>query len=553
MPANEIALFHHCTILTVNKEESIADAMAVRDGKILAVGTVERVRQAIAASVEQNSPGERPKVVEVDAGGAYIVPGFIDTHLHPGVYIYFKTQLDLSGARSYRDLEKLIQQDASERAPDEWILGKDVMEDWFHDPEEHRFPTRVELDRASPTRPVVVLRHDGHICSVNSVALAALGINKETVVAQGVAGGEIRVDEKGEPTGVFTEKATALPLGRVPMPGMDRLKVAGRLFSRELASFGITTFGGIVQLGGEGIAGDIGAVELPLLELTIQENIIVQDIVFYLVTNKPRQIKRVDAKFKKIDGDSGRFVVGGIKLYADGSYGARTAAMFEPYSDSTSGETGFMVKDSDGLLAIFKEAHDLGYPVAIHAIGDKANRIVVDLFAQVLAASNKPHRHRIEHASTLDPGTIADAARLGLTLCCQPAFIDSEATWLEARLGPRRIKKAYPFKSIMAAGVVLAGASDGPIESASVLKAIQACVTRRGLVPEECIPIMAALRMFTINAAHAIGQENVKGSIEPGKIADFVLLGRDPRAVPAGELEAIPLLATYHRGVKIFP
>ncbi|MBN2151837.1 MAG: amidohydrolase [Candidatus Lokiarchaeota archaeon] len=553
MPANEIALFHHCTILTFDKAESVADAMAVRDGKILAVGTADRVRHAIEAITGQNGPGDRPRLVEMDAGGACIVPGFIDTHLHPGVYIYFKTQLDMSGARSYRDLEQLIQMDSSARAPDEWILGKDIMEDLFHAPEERHFPTRVELDRASPTRPVVVLRHDGHICAVNSLALDALGINKESVEARGVAGGEIRVDGAGEPTGVFTETATAIPLERVPIPGMDRLKAATGLFSRELASFGITTFGGIVQLGAEGIAGQVGAVELPLLELTIQENLIVQDMVLYLVTSKPRQLKRTDAKFKKMDAGGGRFVVGGIKLYADGSYGARTAAMFEPYSDSASGESGFMVKDAESLLGIFKETHELGYQVAIHAIGDKANRTVVDLFGRLLASSDKPHRHRVEHASTLDAGMIADAARLGLTFCCQPAFIDSEFTWLEARLGPRRIKKAYPFKSIVDAGVVLAGASDAPIESASVLKAIQACVTRRGLVPEERIPVMAALRMFTINAAHAIGQEDVKGSIEPGKAADIVLLGRDPRAVPASELGAIHVLATYHRGVKIYP
>ncbi|MEX2684366.1 MAG: amidohydrolase [Candidatus Sigynarchaeota archaeon] len=553
MPGNEIALFHNCTILTIDKNESVAEAMAVNNGKIVAVGTLDWVQAAIAAFSQQENPGNQSKVVDVDAGGACIVPGFIDTHLHPGVYIYFKTQLDLSGARSYRDLEKLIQHDAETRAHDEWILGKDVMEDLFHDPRERFFPTRVELDRASPTRPVVVLRHDGHICSVNSAALHALGIDKETVKARGVAGGEIRVDENGEPTGVFTETSTSIPLGRVPMPGMDRLKAAGKLFSRELASYGITTFGGIVQLGGEGIAGEAGAVELPLMELTLQENIIAQDIVFYLVTSKPRQIKRADAKIKKMDAGGGRFVVGGIKLYADGSYGARTAAMFEPFSDSSSGETGFMVKESEVLLDIFKETHDLGYQIAIHAIGDKANRIVVDLFARLLAPGNKPHRHRIEHASTLDPGTIADAARLGLTFCCQPSFINSEVTWLEARLGPHRIKKAYPFKSIMDAGVMLAGASDAPIESASVLKAIQACVTRRGFVPEQCIPVMAALRMFTINAAHAIGQEQVKGSIEPGKIADFVLLGADPRAVPPEAVESIPVLATYHRGMKIFP
>jgi predicted amidohydrolase YtcJ len=553
MPANEITLFHHCTILTIDKGESIANAIAVFDGKILAVGTVERVRREIAAFQGQEDLDVQPTVVEMDVGGACIVPGFIDTHIHPGLYIYFRTQLDLSGARDYRDLGRMLQREGEKRAPDEWILGSDVMEDLFDDPKERHFPTRVELDRASPTRPVVVLRHDGHICAVNSAALRAMGITKESAKSMSLPGGEIRVDANGEPTGVFTEAATTFPLERVPMPAMDRLKAAGELFSRELASFGITTFGGIVQLGAEGIAGQAGAVEMPLMEILMQEKTFSQDIVFYLVTGKPRQLKRADAKIRKLDGNRGQFVVGGIKLYADGSFGARTAAMFEPYSDSPSGETGFMVKDSDSLLAMFKETHELGYQVIIHAIGDKANRIVVELFEQLLASSNRPHRHRIEHASALDASTIADAARLGLTFCCQPAFINSEYTWLEARLGAHRIKMAYPFKSIVDAGVMLAGASDAPVESANVLKGIQACVTRRGLVKEECIPVMGALRMFTINAARALGQEQVKGSIEPGKIADFVVLGQDPRNVRVEKLEAIPVLATYHHGEKIFP
>ncbi|NMC08694.1 MAG: amidohydrolase [Candidatus Lokiarchaeota archaeon] len=553
MPS-EITLFYNCTILAIDEAGSVAEAMAVHDGMILAVGTLVQVRQDIAAFMAKDNPGTGHEihVIDIDASGACIVPGFIDSHLHPGLYIYFKTQLDLSKVRSLKELEQAIKEDDATRPAGEWIFGKDLMEDLFDDPGERHFPTRRELDRAAPSRPVLVIRHDLHICAVNSAGLAAIGVDKDSMAGLAVAGGEIRIDVDGEPTGVFTELATAIPLERTPMPTMDRLKVAGKLFSAEIASHGITTFGGVVQLGEEGIAGKAGAIEMPLMELMIAEHVIAQDMVFYLVTTKPRQMKRIDTKLRKIDGGAGRLVVGGLKLYADGSFGARTAAMFEPFSDSPSGERGFMIRDEAALLALFKETDELGYQVAIHSIGDKANRVVVDLFSRLGNGRPLTRRHRIEHASTVDAGTIADAAKLGITFCCQPAFINSEYTWLEARLGADRVKQTYPFKSILDGGVALAGASDAPVESANVLKAIQACVTRHGLVPEECIPVMDAIRMFTISAARALGQENVKGSIEPGKLADFVLLDKDPRAVPVDKIESIQVRATYHRGTRIF-
>jgi hypothetical protein len=431
------------------------------------------------------------------------------------------------------------------------------MEDLFTTPSERYFPTRRELDRASPGHPVLVLRHDGHICSVNSVALAKIGIDKSNVasVSKSCGIGEIRVDSDGEPTGVFTEGATALPLDHAPIPTMERLEAGGISFSHELASLGITTCGGILQIGEEGIAGKAGAVEIPLIEQFIRKGIFEQDFVFYIVTSKPKQLVRVDKTFRKLSamaGEENRFTLGGIKLYADGSFGARTAAMFEPFSDSTDNASGFLVKDRETLAGLFRETHDLGYQVAIHAIGDKANRVVVDVFADVLQAQPKSHRHRIEHASIVDAGTLRDAAKLGIIFACQPAFIRSEQSWLQARLGEERLKRTYAFRSIIDAGIVLAGASDAPVESANVLTAIQACVTRHGIVPSESIPVVDALHMFTASAAFALHQEHFKGSIVAGKLADLVFLSEDPRAVPPGSIGNLQILRTYHRGALVF-
>jgi hypothetical protein len=435
------------------------------------------------------------------------------------------------------------------------------MEDLFDTPSERYFPTRRELDLACPCpgRPVLVLRHDGHIVCVNSAGLAKIGLDKSTVAAvsksRGI--GEIRVDQDGEPTGVFTEGATSIPLDHVPVPIGEHLEAGAVAFSKELASLGITTCGGILQIGDEGIAGKAGAVEIPLMEQFIRKGIIEQDFVFYIVTSKPKQLLRVDKTFKRLssvdeDRFCDRFSVGGIKIYADGSFGARTAAMYEPFSDSADGAPGFLVKDRATLAGLFHETHDLGYQVAIHAIGDKANRVVVDVFAGLLNGHPGHHRHRIEHASIVDAGTLRDAAKLGIIFACQPAFIRSEQSWLEARLGPERLKRTYAFRSCIDAGIVLAGASDAPVESANVLTAMQACVTRHGIVPGESIPVVDALRMFTAGAAFALRQELVKGSIVAGKLADLVFLNGDLRAVPPDSIGDLRILRTYHRGALIF-
>jgi hypothetical protein len=561
----------------MDSEDSEADAMAIFQDKILAVGSKRNVRSSLTKFIEKNRAEKVGSLSlrETDLKGACIVPGFIDAHLHPGVYIYYKTQLDLSGVKGYSDLKKVLQEEAQKRPEDQWIVGFNLMEDTFENPEDRRFPNRHDLDEICSGNPTLVLRHDGHICVVNSTALKMLGVNKSNVEEKTPEGGEIRKDEQGEPTGIFTEAATGVPLAFLPTPDMQSFSAAAKAFSQELASFGITTCGGVVQLGEEGPAGKSGVFEIPLIQILIKEGLIEQDIVFYIITDKPQELKNVQKSFQELSTAERKFEVGGIKRFADGSFGAHTAALFEPFNDSPESR-GFLVSEEASLFEILRETRSLGFQIIIHAIGDRANRWVVDLYKRLMKTSQKPFkqkkdgsgnaknkekndaipqniRYRIEHASLLSPDIIQDAAELRLVLACQPMFIDSEYTWLESRLGSDRLQFVYPFRSIIDAGIVLAGASDAPVESAKVLKALQVSVTRNGLVPEQAITITEALRMFTYNAAYALGQEKIKGSLENGKLADFVILGRNPKSVPSNKIADIKILATYHRGRKIYP
>ena len=546
-------IFYNCDIFTVDKNNTKVEAMAIFNEKILAIGSEKKVRGELNNFIENSE--NKIKLQNIDLGGACIVPGFIDAHMHPVIAIYFKTQLNLLNVKSYSELETILKREDRNKEENEWILGYNLIEEKFEDPDERYFPDNYKLDMLCSTRPIIILRYDGHICSVNSIALEKIGITKENIKEFIPESGEIQKDAEGIPTGVFTEEATAFALENVAMPSRERFLEAGKNFSYELASFGITTCGIIIQLGEMGIAGKIGRLELPFIKYMITEGVIEQDFVFYLATDKPKKINRIKRSLHELFGEDKRFTIGGLKLWADGSFGAVTACMFEPFTDSPERKTGFMMIEKDKLYELFNEAYKLGFHIACHAIGDRANRIVVDVFRDVLNKNEKNElvRCRIEHASLLNEKILLDAADLGLIFVCQPSFINSEYTWLDKRLGPERIKYVYPFRSIIDSGIVLAGASDAPIESANVLKAFHACVTRNDFVPEQAISVSETLRMFTYNAAYALGQENIKGSLEIGKLADFVILDQNILTHPLDKLININIMATYHRGIQIFP
>ncbi|MBD3350056.1 MAG: amidohydrolase family protein [Candidatus Lokiarchaeota archaeon] len=557
-----IKLFHNCTIITLDDKDQIAEAMALHNGKILCVGSESEVAQYIN-NFNSQQRGETD-VESIELNGKYIVPGFIDSHMHPGVYIFFKAQLNLSKIRSYEDLKSTINEYKNKKDQDEWILGYDLMEDLFSDPNEHIFPDRYKLDEICSDNPILILRHDGHICTTNSKALELIGVNKSSVRQLTPENGEIKIDKQGEPTGIFTEGATSIAMSELPIPSLEDLKGGAQKAWNELASFGITTIGGILQTDEEGIAGKAGAMEVQLIQLMIREIGIKQDLVLYFSTNRPKKLKRLKRKFDRLSRVEREFEVGGLKLYADGSFGARTAYLFEPYSDSEEDLSGFMTIKEEDLYKKTKNTLKLGFQTICHSIGDKSTDIVLNTFEKVVKdlkdeselLIDTENMLRIEHASQLNDDILKKASKLGVIFACQPAFINSEYTWLKNRLGKERLKYTYPFKSILSAGITLSGASDAPIESAEVLEGIKACVIRKGFVPEECISVKEALKVFTKYAAKGINQVDIKGTLEQGKIADFVVLNADPLSIDENnqekELNNLKVLRTYHRGKRTY-
>jgi len=226
--------------------------------------------------------------------------------------------------------------------------------------------------------------------------------------------------------------------------------------------------------------------------------------------------------------------------------------MFKPFTSQPS-TSGYCVIEEDVLYDRMEKAHNMGLQIAIHAIGDKANKILVDLYQKLLEENpREDHRHRIEHASMLTPEVIKEIKKLGLIASCQPTFILSEFDWLEKRFGKDRCKYIYPFKSLVDAGIVIASGSDCPVEDPNPILGLHALVNREGFIPEESISIEEALKTYTINGAYAAFEEDIKGSIEVGKLADFVILDRNPLELPKDEIMEINVLETIIRGKTVF-
>jgi predicted amidohydrolase YtcJ len=265
----------------MDERDTVAEAMSICLTKILAIGSEKEVKAKTNDFVKISS--KNYELLEIDLRGACIVPGFIDAHMHPVLSVYYKTQLKLSNIKSYSQLGQVLREETKKRSEDEWIIGFDLMENRFINPNEHFFPDKFKLDELSSNIPLIVFRYDGHICSVNSLALEKMGINKSSVKEIIPTSGEIRVDKNGHPTGVFTEGATTFAIEKAALPSQERLREAGILFTKELSSFGITTCGAIVQLEEIGIAGKMGSVEYPFIKYFLKEKIIEQDIVLHLL------------------------------------------------------------------------------------------------------------------------------------------------------------------------------------------------------------------------------------------------------------------------------
>ncbi|GHA76449.1 amidohydrolase [Cognatilysobacter bugurensis] len=518
------------TIHTMDPRQPKAEAIAFDDaGRIVAVGS----RKALLAKY--------PNAERVDAGNATVVPGLIDAHGHVAGLGLTKLRVDLVDTSSKDDVLQRLREFEKTLPAGAWMLGRGWdQNDW----PEKNFPTAADLDAAFPSRPVFLERVDGHAGWANTAALRA--VKRDLAGDWQPDGGQILRDATGKPTGVLVDAAMALVEQAIPALDDATAERALALGMREAVAHGLT---GVHDMG------------------VSRENL----QRYVRLADRGEMPLRVNAL---ADGDSGaladlcrsglyahksgRLQMRGVKLYIDGALGSRGAAMLEEYSDHA-GNRGLMLMQPDALAKVTTKARDCGVQVATHAIGDRGNREVLDVFGRVLGDSAN-HRWRIEHAQVVAPDDLARFAKLGVIASMQPTHATSDMPWAEERVGPERIVGAYAWRQLRDSGARLALGSDFPVESVDPRLGLYSAVTRAdaegrpagGWLPQEKLTAHEALRGFTLDAAYAGFAEDEVGSLEVGKRADFVVLAQDPLAVEPARLRELDVQATYVDGREVY-
>jgi predicted amidohydrolase YtcJ len=533
-------VLHNARVYTVNPAKPVAEAFAVEGGRIAAVGTDAEVL------------ARYPDWPRVDAGGRAVVPGLIDAHAHLMGLGQFLTQVDLVGTASKEEVIERARAFAEGLPEGAWLIGRGWdQNDWPAAPDgTHPFPTRQDLDAAFPDRPVWLRRVDGHAGWVNTAALRAVGIAPDAPSPAAPAGGAVLADEAGRPTGLFLDSAEDLLIeAAVPAPSGAELEERLRRALETTVRYGLT---GVHEPG-------VGRDTLALYERFIREGQF--PIRNYAMMN-PTMLAYAC-------GDPGLPIpywgwdhlrIGSVKFYMDGALGSRGAALLEPYADDPRNE-GLLRMPPEAFQAQVERAMRCGLQVNTHAIGDRANRVVLDAYEAAIAATGGgPGRHRIEHAQVVALDDLPRFAALGVIASVQPTHATSDMPWAEDRVGPARIRGAYAWRRLLDAGARLALGSDFPVEDVNPLLGFYAAVTRQdagghptgGWYPGEKLTREEALRGFTLDAAYAAFMEGEVGSLEPGKWADFVVLSADVMTVPAPEVLTTTVVATYLGGEKVY-
>jgi len=510
-------VLRNANVLTMNPSEPYAEAVAIKDEKIVAVGANELAKAWI---------GDQTRVVSLN--GKTVVPGFIDTHVHMRGFGRYLTKIDLRNVSSIRKMQQLLQERVQKTHERYWILGRGWDQERLR---EKRYPTRWDLDEAASNNPVILTRVCGHICVVNSKALELANITKDTAAP---SGGQIDRDpETGEPTGILRENALDLVLNVVPEPNEEELTEMCALACHKAVEAGLTSVHWFVR----------SSAEIRVLQELRKEDKL--PIRIYLVVPVEFLERLASAGLATGFGDS-MMKIGSIKILADGSLGARTAALKQPYNDEPS-TRGMMLYNRRSLNTLVLKAHKARFQLAIHAIGDRA----VDMALKALetAVNESPrenHRHRLEHVSVVTETFIHQMRKLGVIASVQPHFAVSDF-WVEKRLGKARARWTYPFRTFIKEGLVVTGGSDCPVEPISPLLGIFAAVNREAF-PQERITLDEALRIYTISAAFASFEEKVKGSIEAGKLADLVVLSDDLREIEPDRIRDVKVEMTIVGG-----
>lgn len=519
-------------IYTVSQKTPHAEAVAVKGDRIVFVGT------NTAAKAYQG-----PSTRVVDLHGGTVVPGMTDAHYHFLGVGQREMNLNLEGITSLEDFLAKVKERVDKAKPGEWITGRGWIETFWKG---QAFPTRWDLDKISPNNPVILGRSDGHGAVANSLALKAGGVTKET---KDPFGGQILRDkETGEPTGMLLDNAQGLVRRRVPPSAEGNDEQAAILADKRSIGLGWTQ---IQDPGGS--YADFGLYSKLYSEGKLKIRI------YKAVYGPGPEADRLLREGPVIEAYNNKLNLRTIKVVSDGALGSRGAALLAPYSDvpeiktadgSLKPNVGFLrVKDED-LMPMLKKALEKGIQVETHAIGDYANRFILDEYEKALAAVPKSQRKiaeprwRDEHSQIVNPSDIPRFAKLGIIPSMQPSHAIGDLHFAPSRLGMERLKGAYAWNSFIKSGVVVPGGSDAPVERGEPMIEFYAAVARKdirgfsaeGWHPEEKVSRDNALKMFTAWAAYAAFEENLRGSIEVGKLADFTVLSADIMKIPEMEI-----------------
>ena len=503
-------------IWTGNRKEPEAQALAISGSRITAVGTSEAILDLA---------GLRTRII--DARGRRVVPGFNDAHVHFYIGGDSLTSVDLRGATSGRELRDRLAVFAKSRPKGEWILNGS----WDHEAwRPATLPTHELIDDVTPHHPVWVNRVDGHMMLANALAMRLAGVDRST---PDVPGGQIVRAADGEPTGVFKDGAKSLVDRVIPLPTRDHILEAIRAAQDLAAENGVTSVQDMGVLGSRGAETMVEV--LKAYQTLLQGEELKVRISAHLPLAQWRRL--ADAGVMARFG-SEKLQIGAVKSFTDGSLGSTTAWFYEPYDDApdTCGTPSDELASPEAHYRNMRDADAAGLQIALHAIGDRANGVALDLW-QRLAAENGPRdrRPRIEHAQHLRPSDLARFAAAGVIASVQPYHCLDDGRWIDKRIGSERARSAYAFRSLIDAGAVVAFGSDWWVAPLNPLLTIYAAATRRtldgrhpdGWIPEQRVSVAEALHACTDQAAYASGEEHHKGSLEPGKLADVVVLSHD--------------------------
>lgn len=542
------------TIYTVNDQQPTVEAVVVRGGKIEYTGTEEEAREWI---------GDSTRVIDLQ--GKTMTPGFIEGHGHLMGVGYNELDIDLMGASSFEEIVEKVRIAASQAKPGQWIEGRGWHQDkWIRKPDKvvRGFPVHDELSKAAPNNPVFLEHASGHLAIANEKAMSIAGVNllsKEKNQRSSVEGGEIFKDVLGNPTGIFNENAMELIQASIPPNDHDRDSIAIELAIKKCHENGITSFH---DAGLDKSEAFRHSSFIDLLKELKNKGRLTLRIYEMLSGWNEDLLNEWYERGPEIDTIDYALTIRAIKLNCDGALGSRGAWLLEAYADQQNG-FGMETLPMDYVLKTSRKALTSGFQVCSHAIGDRANREILDRYETAFKENPdvKDHRFRIEHAQHINPTDIPRFAQLGVIPAMQAIHMSSDRPWAINRLGEKRITEgAYMWQSLLKSGAKIVNGSDAPVEPLNPLACFYASVTRMtlkgepagGYEPVEKMSRIQALRSYTLDAAYGAFEENIKGSIEKGKLADFTVISTDIMNVPEMEILKTEVVMTIVGGKIVF-